>query len=300
MPVNRVSTLALFNSTRRDMGNVMSTLAELQKQISSGIKADSFKGLNGQVEQFTLLEAKMRRIEQLQQNNQITTARLRTADQSLEQSINIADDMEDLIVLRRSATGQTMNFKQQMDSQIAALTGELNTSFEGRYIFGGTNTANAPMVDPLPQPDNIGVPDTAYYKGSSENFSYRVDERIEIEFPVRADDPAFQKIIAGYHLALEADAANSHEKLGEALELMQQGQADLVAARTRVNNEIINTEQTDTRLNQMRIYLKGVTEQVAKTDTVAAATEIANHEAVLQATFQVYARLSQLRLSDFL
>jgi len=93
---------------------------------------------------------------------------------------------------------------------------------------------------------------------------------------------------------------NADDKLAQALDLIQAGQEELVAARTRVNTAIINIEQTGTRLEQMRLYLKGVTEQVSKTDVVAAATEVANHEAVLQASFQVYARLSQLRLSDFL
>jgi len=304
MSMNRVSTLSLFNTTQRDVGNVMTTLANLQGQISSGIKADSFKGLNGQVEQFTLLEAKMRKIEQYQQNNKITEARLRTADQAMDQAISIVDDMENLIALRRSATGAdgTLNFKQQMDNHLAALVSTLNTSFEGRYIFGGTNTAMPPVSEPIPYPDELGVADAAYYDGSSENFQYRLDERIQSDFPVRADDPAFQKIIAAYHMAIDADAAGSggDDALAAALDMMQSGQEDLVAARSRVNNEILNVEATDKRHDQMRLYLKGVTEQVAKTDIVAAATEVANHEAVLQATFQVYARLSQLRLSDFL
>ncbi|MBN8542677.1 MAG: hypothetical protein J0M34_00240 [Alphaproteobacteria bacterium] len=302
MAVSRVSTLSLFNRTQRDIGNTFSNLAELQGQLSSGFKSDNFKGLNGQVEQFTLLEARLRKIEQFKQNNAVTEARLRTADQALDQMVATADDIENLVVLRRSAAGLegNMAFAQQLEDLMARLTNSMNTQFEGRYIFGGIDTANPPVEEPLPNPTEVGVPDKNYYLGSDTNITYRIDDRLEDEFPARADDVAFQNIIAGYHLALQADAADGDQQLGQALDLIQRGQEQLVAARSRVNTAIVNIDQTGARLDQMRVYLKGVTEQVSKTDTVAAATEVANHEAVLQATFQVYARLSQLRLSDYL
>lgn len=302
MTINRVSTLSLFNRTQRDISGTLGNLAELQGQISSGFRTDNFKGLNGQVEHFTLLEARLRKIEQFRQSNAVTEARLRTADQALDQLTTTADDLENLLVLRRSATGNegSLQFAQQAQDLIARLTDSINTQFEGRYIFGGIDTANPPVQEPLPNPVEVGVPDNGYYLGSDTNITYRIDERIEDEFPVRGDDIAFQNIIAGYHLALQADAVDGDDQLAQALDLIQTGQEQLVAARARTNTAIINIEQVGTRLDQLRTYLKGVTEQVVRTDTVAAATEVANHEAVLQATFQVYSRLSQLRLSDFL
>lgn len=302
MAVSRVSTLSLFNRTQTDMNNVMSKMATLQGQISSGFKSDNFKGLNGQVEQFTLLEAKLRKIEQFKQNNAVSEARLRTADQASEQLIAYADKMEDLLVLRRSASGNSgeLNFQQQMEDFMQGFVGNLNTQFEGRYIFGGIDTANPPVTEPLPYPNELGELESGFYDGASQNITYRIDEHVEDDFPFRADDPAVQKIIAAYHLAIAADADDGDDELSRALDMLQAGQNDLVTARTRINASIINIDQTNDRLEQMRLYLKGVTEQVSKTDVVAAATEVANHEAVLQATFQVYARLSQLRLSDFL
>jgi flagellin-like hook-associated protein FlgL len=88
--------------------------------------------------------------------------------------------------------------------------------------------------------------------------------------------------------------------LAAAIDLIQKGQEGLNSARGRINNSIINVTQINERHTQMKLYLKGVTEQVIKTDLASAATEVSNHQAALQATFQVYSRLSQLRLSDYL
>ena len=156
------------------------------------------------------------------------------------------------------------------------------------------------MPDISIKPAVSGQPDASYYGGSSTSIVVRSDENVEFKFPVRGDDPAFQKIYAAAHQAIEAYESGDQEKLGKALTLMQQGQTDLNGVRATVNMEIINTGNINERLESLNLYWTGVTEKVGKTDIVAATTQIATYEATLQATFQVYARLSQLRLSDYL
>ena len=55
MPVGRISTLALHQTTLRDASKVQVNLADLQQQLSSGSKAQDFAGLGGsESEQFLL------------------------------------------------------------------------------------------------------------------------------------------------------------------------------------------------------------------------------------------------------
>ncbi len=300
MTVNRISSFTLFNSTFRDVSGQFSKLADLQNQISSGYKASNFEQLNGEVERFTSLEARQRQLDQFIQSNNINISRLKTGDNAINQIVDIADDMENLMVTRRSVAGTTLNFKQQMINFVESLKIELNTSSEGRYLFGGSDTGTLPVEDIFKAPANIGVPEDNYYTGSKENVTFRVEAALTYEYPVRADDPAFQKIIAAYHKAIAADQAGDDAGIAAAIDLMQKGQEELNAVLGRINSTIVSVEQMNDRHTQMKLYMKGVTEQVIKTDLASAATEVSNHEAALQATFQVYARLSQLRLSDYL
>lgn len=299
--MNRVGSVTLLNSTLGDVGNLQRQLADLQEQISSGVKAKTFQGLNGQVEQYTLLESKMRRTESFIQGNVASIARLQTADQSLGQMVDIADDMENLIVMGLdTTTGGALAFRQQMENLLKAMGTSLNINFDGRYIFSGTATNQLPIPDVLTPPVTSGIPDASYYAGSSTSVSMRADDNIAYDFPVRADDPAFQKIYAAAHMAIKAHESGDMLKMREALTMIQGGQDDLNTVRATVNMEIINVGDINDRLSSLNLYWKGVTEKVGKTDIVAATTQIASYEAVLQATFQVYARLSQLRLSDYL
>lgn len=298
--VSRVGSVSLLNSTLRDVTDVQTKLGVLQQQISSGFKASTFVELNGQVEQFTLMEAKMRNSQQFIDSNQIGVARLKTADQAMGNLIDITDSIENLMVQARNTASGDIHFEQQARNMLAQIASELNITFEGRYLFGGLNTTEAPFPDATAGPVNEGVPDANYYAGSSENLVYRADERIEYEFPMRADDPSIQKIVAAIHQAIRAVGDGDDSALAAATDLIQAGQEELNAARSQVNISTINLEQVNDRLGALKLYWQGVTEQITKTDMVAASTEVANHEAILQATFQVYARLSQLRLSDYL
>jgi flagellar hook-associated protein 3 FlgL len=300
MTVNRIASFTLFNSTFRDANSQFVKLADLQKQISSGFKASNFEQLNGEVERFTSLEGRQRQLTQFIQSNQVNISRLQIGDGALSNIIDIADDMENLMVARRSVAGASVNFKQQMDNLMQSLKIQMNTTSEGRYLFGGSDTATAPVEDIFKAPVTIGSREDGYYTGSKENVSFRVENDLNYDYPARADNIAFQNVIAAYHKAIAADAASDDAGMAAAINLMQQGQEELNTLRGRVNSTIVSVTQVNERHTQLRLYLKGVTEQVIKTDLASAATEVSNHEAALQATFQVYARLSQLRLSDYL
>jgi flagellar hook-associated protein 3 FlgL len=300
MTVNRIASFTLFNSTFRDANSQFVKLADLQKQISSGFKASNFEQLNGEVERFTSLEGRQRQLTQFIQSNQVNISRLKIGDGALSNIIDIADDMENLMVARRSVAGASVNFKPQMDNLMQSLKIQMNTTSEGRYLFGGSDTATAPVEDIFKAPVTIGSREDGYYTGSKENVSFRVENDLNYDYPARADNIAFQNVIAAYHKAIAADAEGDDAGIAAAIDLMQQGQEELNTLRGRVNSTIVSVTQVNERHTQLRLYLKGVTEQVIKTDLASAATEVSNHEAALQATFQVYARLSQLRLSDYL
>lgn len=299
--MNRISSLSLLNGTIRDATSLQQQLGELQEQISSGVKASSFSGLNGQVEQYTLLESKIRRADQLSESNQIAITKLQTADKALDSLTDVGSNMQQLIMTQlNSPTGSTLSFSQQMKNALESFAQSLNMQFDGRYIFSGTATLTPPVQDTTIPPAVDGVPDANYYEGAQTSQTMRADENITYDFPVRADDPAFQKIYAAAHQAIRAYESGDVEKLGAALDLMNSGMTDLNSARSRVNSAVVNVGNINDRLDTMSLYWKGITEKVGKTDLVAASTQVASYESVLQATFQVYARLSQLRLSDYL
>ena len=302
MTIQRISTYAVHQNTLRDVNGTQSRLVDLQKQLSSGFKTERFKGMPGQVEQFTQLEAKIRKTDGYIRNNEVILSRLNTTQVTLDKIIDISDDIEDLMVLRRSANADNIEFPLQMENLRKSVAKMLNSTFEGRYIFSGTATNVPPVQDePFPAPVEVGTPDDGYYQGSKENVFVRAQDNFEIEYNVRADNPAFQKIFGAIEQALQGHTAeDDDEQMVAALDMLQSGLEGVITEQTKVNANIVAMENINERHVELKLYWQGVTETIINTDVVSVSTEVAIDQTILQATFQTFARVNQLRLADFL
>ena len=297
---SRIGSLSIITDTLRDVSLSQNKLGELQNQISSGYKSRDFEGLDGSVEQFTQITAQLGRTQQYSTSNKGNIAKLQTADAVIGQIIDIADQMKNIMVGANGAIIQTGNIPQVMNDLLTSLANQLNGTFNGNYLFGGTDTANPPIPSTSVANVTLGVPDDSYYAGAKQDGIMRADDRTDITFPVRADDVAFQKIYAAAKQAVTAAQNSDSVMMQSAQQLIQSAQGDLIAARSRVGSAVVNIQANDDRLTAVAGYLKELSDNVSKTDLVAASTEVSGYQAILQASFQVYARLSQLRLSDYL
>ncbi len=300
MTATRVGSLALINDTLRDVGATQARLADLQSQISSGYQAKNFAGLSDSVEQFAQVTAQINRATQFNTNNQLNISKLQTADAALSKIYDIADQIKVNIIGANGATLKTSNIPQVVADLLGSMAGELNATFNGNYIFGGTNTLSPPVPSSAVINTVRGVPDDNYYAGSKQDAILRADDRTDVPFPARADDPAFQKIYAAARQAIDAANQGDGLMMAQAQQLIQSGLSDLAAVRSRVGGTVVNIQAIDDRLTSLKTYWTELTDKISKTDIVAASAEVSSYQAQLQASFQVYARLSQLRLSDYL
>ena len=301
MAINRISTFAVFQNTLSDVNQTQSRLFRTQDQISSGVKARDFEGISSKTEQFVDLEARVGKAKLYQEQNSQVKARLETTNVALDQIIQLTDEIEDLMVLRRNgALADNINFEQQLSDKRDSLIGELNSTFEGRFIFGGTRTNVQPVSEQIPANVQLGVPDNGYYQGTDENVTVRAQDNVEIEYNVRADAQGFQKLFASINTALHAHREGEENFMADAVDMVQDASRDIISVQATVNSTIVNLDQINERHQSLELYWRGVTETIAKTDVLAASTQVAVDQAVLQASFQVFSQVNQLRLSDFL
>ena len=301
MAINRISTFAVFQNTLSDVNQTQSRLFRTQDQISSGVKARDFEGISSKTEQFVDLEARVGKAKLYQEQNTQVKARLETTNVALDQIIQLTDEIEDLMVLRRNgALADNINFEQQLSDKRDSLIGELNSTFEGRFIFGGTRTNVQPVSEQIPANVQLGVPDNGYYQGTDENVTVRAQDNVEIEYNVRADAQGFQKLFASINTALHAHREGEENFMADAVDMVQDASRDIISVQATVNSTIVNLDQINERHQSLELYWRGVTETIAKTDVLAASTQVAVDQAVLQASFQVFSQVNQLRLSDFL
>lgn len=302
MSVGRISTFALHQATLRDAAHTSETLAQLQGQLSSGLKSRNFQGMSDQAEQFLLLETKISRVQLYQTNNKLVTTRMESTNTILDQTIDTVTNLKNLILQRRNeANVNGLAFPAQLDGLWKSLVGQMNTTLEGRYIFSGTRT-DSPAVDPATFPTLAvsGVPDKNYYLGSSDDVSVHADDNIDLTYNVRADAPGFQKVFAALAMAKQGDAASSDADLKKAFDLAAAGLQDIISEQAKVNANKISLEQISDRQKSLQLYWQGIKEDISNTDIVSVSTQVAINQGVLQASFQAFAKITSLKLSDYL
>jgi flagellar hook-associated protein 3 FlgL len=302
MTTSRVSTYNFQQTTLRDAMDIQTRLLNTQQQISSGLRANNYKEMSGDVEQFTALDNKLQKATQYGRTNTVVGARLDTTDNALSQIIESTTNLKNLILLRRNnSTTSGLAFDQQLQGLWSTIASQLNTNSEGRYLFSGTDTAT-PAVDGSKIPTLVtqGVPDAGYYQGSTDDITARVQDGIDMKYNVRADDAGFQKIIAAIATAQKGSAQGSDELLSQAYDLLQHGIERVVQVQTNVAANKVTLDQVNTQMDAMVTYWKGVKDGLVNTDLVSASTQVAADQANLQAAFQAYAKINALQLSDYL
>lgn len=302
MAIGRIGTYAIFQSTLKDMGNTQNQLINLQMQLSSGLKAQDYAGISSQAEQFLDIEKKITQSDTYLKNNKLVDARLQITSSALDRIIEAATTLKNIISTRRSGVQGTLNaFAEQLTDQWQTISAQLNISSEGRYLFSGTATDVKPVdTTALPELTSLGVPDDGYYQGSKENIVIRAHEEISFEYNVRADNPAFQKIFAGISMGKYGDTNNDDNALARAYDLVEGGLKDIITLQATVNSNKVAIDDINTQHQSLRLYWQGLKEEIVNTDLVAVSTQVAINQGILQASFQAFARINSLRLSDFL
>jgi flagellar hook-associated protein 3 FlgL len=299
MSLERINSFALQQTVINGSSKVLADLTNLQRQLSSGYNASSFAELGGgQTQILSSLTTNLQRTTGYVNNNTLIVSRLQNTNQALSNIIDIANSVTNAITQKRNgATGVSLPFNQQLDNYQQTLSGQLNTNIEGRYLFSGSRTDTPPIRSDIPQPQVPGTLNAGYYQGSTQDLVTMVQDNYPLTYNIRADNTAFQQIYAG--IALAKNAA-SDDDLGKAYTLVQQGLAGVTALQAQTNTNIVNIQDINSQLQSFQTYWKNASDAIDKTDIVSVSTQVALDESTLTASYQTYARIVSLKLSDYL
>lgn len=168
---------------------------------------------------------------------------------------------------------------------------------------GGTITANS------------------YFNGDQTSSTHRVDKDREFEFDITAASPAFEKAIRAMKIILQGEYGTeggldqNTDRIQDALYLLASSLQTTVEGTPPYGEEadgsIVQVEQ-DIGFNQHLIetinkkhtqfigFLEASTADVENADPLEAITKLLDEERALQASYQSFARIRQLSLTNFL
>jgi flagellar hook-associated protein 3 FlgL len=237
------------------------------------------------------------RIDQYLQSVSGLQAQLQTADSTLNSVVTALNQAVSLGVEAANGTLSASN-QQQIEQQIQGIVGQVvqlaNTSYQGSYLFAGTNTTQQPFTQ-----TSSGIT----YSGNDGVNSVTV-----------ADGRNVQANVPGSHLFQQpgSDVLGSLQQLVTAL---QSGDtASISTATTAVSSALnylsgqrvfygnVETQLNDdqTSLNAETVNLKSQDNTLVGVDSTQAATELSEAQTAHEATLAAAAKIMPISLLDYL
>ena len=163
-----VSTASISNALRLTVAQAQQQLQDAQKEATTGVYADVGASLGASMTRNLDLTRDVERIENTIQTNSIAQQRLSASQAALEQIKKAGDNLLGAITpLGNNIDANTLKtLATSADTAITVFTSMVNTSFNGEYIFAGTNTDVKPLTDYLAP----GNPAKAAYDAALNTF----------------------------------------------------------------------------------------------------------------------------------
>lgn len=147
MKATAVSSAAISNALRYQQMRMQADLVKATKESQTGQVSDVGLALGGRTTQAVTFQRDLDRLNGIVDSNALVGARLTSTQDSLGQLSDVAQNFLSALTTGVSGDSSTSVLRTAGTSALQQMTGILNTSVNGEYLFAGTNTDVKPIDD---------------------------------------------------------------------------------------------------------------------------------------------------------
>jgi len=261
-------------------------------QQASGQKTDTLAGLKGAAGTAVSLESDLKASDRLITQAGSAQSLVETAYGALSSILDIVEAAKvDITATISGTVTDTAELKTAADGWLDEVVSLLNTDIGGLYVFGGNGATTAPI-------DTSTA--TLPYQGNETDGVLMVDGDAGITYGVRADEPGVTDMLSALK-TLTSMSADSKDlaALQSAYDLLDSAVGDLGGLMETLSSQDDTLTTLVDSQTEFQLYAESALDSITSVDVAAAAATVAQHEAVLQASFSALSSLSSLSLTDY-
>lgn len=327
--------LATTFAIRHQSARAQSNLTRLAQEVTTGVKADIGKEINGDFTAFAGIERGLRAIDSYRVANIEAAAMFTTAQTALDKIQTMGRDITaGLLTAESSAditlmqtTGETA--RQQFSSVIT----NLNTRISNRSPFAGARTDISPLASGEAMLDELetavaglttaadvsaavdswfddagGGFETMGYLGSTNDMgAMNIADDETAVMQVRADDQEIRDFLKGFAKAalvgrgvLDGDVAEMSALFAQSSSDLITNDGDITTLRTKIGATEERIENAQARIEAERAAYEQARTDLIGADPYEAATELKTVYAQIEAIYTITARISSLSFTDYM
>jgi flagellar hook-associated protein 3 FlgL len=321
MAASRVSTLAQQQLITSNALRTQRNVHDLQVQIASGKKTQSFSGIADDAGRLVNLKSELSQAEQFIQNITITEKRLDLMAFAMDQIEDVARKARtDFAAALNGSDANDIQLSLMAQASLDQIVEIFNTKDDSRFLFSGgaietkpVNLSNAAYTAPVPgsPPTFVQTVETGYYQGDAVVQSTRADDGFSVAYGINADESAFEKLIRTLDNVSNVtftDPITAQEKtfltaaMTELTELIDNNGVDKTLSDLRADiglDRVILDNIRDKHIDFLQ-FSKGSIAEIENIDPAEVITSLNFEQIQLEASFTTIARIQTLSLSNFL
>jgi flagellar hook-associated protein 3 FlgL len=276
---------------------------QLSAQLSSGARLSSLSQDPAASGQNVLLLNQIQQDDSFTQSSTLVTGQLQVADSALG---SVVSQLTQAISLATSANNGTMSSSnvKSIASQISGILGEVttlaNTSYQGQYIFAGSQASTAPFST-----SNATIPAVTTYSGDEDINYLQMPNGQKIQLNVPGDQifmgsgsnsvfAALNNLVSDYSTGSvnTAKAVTDTQSLNTALNYVSQ-------QRVTIDNSITHLTSASNAVSNEQTQLTAAQTNLMQADIAQVATHLSLSETQQTALESVIAQLASASNSLF-
>ena len=293
----RISSLSINLKSFNIIHNASTTYDSLITQMASGKKIQ--KGSEDPVlaQKSIYLNNLKTRNEQYAKNSTDAKSIIDYSESILGGASNLLSRVKELAI---QASSDTINNEsreaivKEMDQLILELTNMGNQTYNGKYIFAGTNTTDKPF-------ELEGSPATnVIYHGNQNHIVLNIFENAQIASNVPGDQVFLDTIKDLITIRNDISTANITNITNVGFDLLEKGIDRVINARTELGAKSNIVETTQARITAMNLELEKSYTNLMGVNIAEKQVELTGVELSYQASLSAMSKLHSMSILDYL
>lgn len=329
----RITNQMMSKSFLRDLGRNQNYMKKINNQLTTGKEISRPSDNPFKAARSMQLNRDIAANTQYNENIKDTTNWLDTTDTALDQLGNSFQRFRELMVSAGNAaygSDEKKAIRDEMNEKVNKITQILNTTFDGKYIFGGTKGNSKPVGS---SKDSISGNNYIHLSGSDgevlnlndldenvqnqismigKKLSVEVSQGVTMDYNVSATDLLLFKDKNGVTLNVmnllkdivnnvaSEDANESSKVANENLSSMDEVMSNLLKIRAEVGSKQNRMESAADQNEEQNFNLTDILSQTEDIDFAEKTIQATVAQSVYTAALQVSAKIIQPSLLDFL
>jgi len=298
--ITRVATFAMSERMLEASQRSQAKMSELQLQQASGSVSSNYGGLGRSAGTLVSLEVSVARSKSYAGAADDARGRVEVMSDALTSLTDALSGFRANLSAAISSGGDDETLQATAQSYLDEVADLLNTRFEGRYLFGGSDTTTPPVDLTGYAATAPTTADTSYYQGNGVKASVAVSSERTLTYGVTGNGAAFEQALRALSAVANAATVPDTATLQAISDLTVSAIDAVAAVQGQLSVHAATLERSASAQVEYQDYAAGLISEVNGADVTELALQLSTYETQLQASYSAMAKIQSLSLMDYL